>query len=206
MRARISPRIFVRALSAVLLLAAAGCASGTPAGKAVKTASPAGAPRFSATTPPGFSTRPAWSSTLTWDVTVSSNSPKDPEQLLMAAQAESANFAMVGTSVVGLMFAHGQVDAGDSAGLQFRTLATGALLKTVHLPHGDFSGISTDTVSGRPVLVVRYTSTGASDEKANAGKPLKITAAYAADGLARRGRHPAACRLGRAVHRPEHTH
>jgi hypothetical protein len=143
----------VCALGVVLLLAETGCAAGTPA---AKSAAPAGAPAFSATTPPGFSTQPAWSSTLTWDVTVAASSPKDPEQLLMAALAESANFAVVGTSVAGLIFAHGQVDAGDSAGLQFRALASGALLKTIHLPHGQFSGITADSSSGRPVLVVRY--------------------------------------------------
>jgi hypothetical protein len=79
-------------------------------------------------------------------------------------------------------FAHTATTSGATSELHFRRLTTGALLATVHLPPGTYAGMNTDTVAGRPVVVVRYTSTSAADEQANGGQPVKVTSVYGADG------------------------
>lgn len=183
-------RLAACSAAAALALGSAACTGGgTPA------ASPSPAPPFTAAIAPGFSARPAWSDTLTWSVSVNaaSGAMSDPDLLLMALQAQAGYVRVVGSSVVAATFARGQISSGATAGLQFRSLRTGALLATVHLPPGTFAGVAVDSAAGRPVAVVRYTSAAPADEQANGGQPVKVTAVYGADGS------PVWTSLGRAV-------
>ncbi len=176
---RVSSRLAAAcSVAAALALGSAACSGGSaPPAKA------SAAPPFTAAMAPGFSAQPVWSDTLTWSVSVNaSGTISDPDLLLMALQAQDGYVRVVGPSVVAATFARGQISSGATAGLQFRSLRTGALLATVHLPPGTFAGMASDSAAGRPVAVVRYTSTAPADEQANGGAPVKVTAVYGADG------------------------
>jgi hypothetical protein len=168
------------AVAAVLGLAACS-------GSSAPAASPSAAPPFTAAMAPGFSARPVWSDTLTWSVSVKAapGTITDPDGVLMQLQAQAGYVRVVGSSVVAATFARGHISSGATASLQFRSLQSGALLNTVHLPPGTFAGMTADSAAGRPVVVVRYTSAAAADEQANDGQPVKITAVYGADGSLR---------------------
>lgn len=174
-----SARLGVCAVGAAVVLGSAACGGGgTPAAAPVSAA-----PKFTATLAPGFSAQPTWSDTLAWTMAMkSSGQTVAPDEGLMAMQAEGGLVRVIGSSVVAVTFSHGRSASGGTSDLQFRSLATGALLNTVHLPFGDYAGMRADSVAGRPVVVAHYTSTAPADEQANGGQPVKITSVYGADG------------------------
>ncbi len=173
-----SARFGMCAVAAAVVLGSTACEG---SGSTVATAS--AAPKFTAALAPGFSAQPAWSDTVPWTMAMKANGETiAPNEGLMAMQAEGGLVRVVGSSVVAVTFVHGQSASGDTATLQFRSLTTGALLATVHMPPGDYVGMSADRVAGQPVVVVHYTSAAPADEQASGGQPIKITSVYGADG------------------------
>ena len=175
--------VLVGLSGAMVAAVTAGCAArGIEAG-ATPVARPSGA-AFTAALPPGFSAQSIWSETVPWKMTinVSGGGALAPDLGLMVMQGEGGVARVVGSSVAVISFTPASSSSPATRTLQFRSLADGALLKSVSLTDDGYSGMGADTVSGRPVVVVYTTSDAPADEKAGGGKPVKVASVYGADG------------------------
>jgi hypothetical protein len=134
--------------------------------------------------PPGFSVQSIWSQTVPWKMTinVSGGEALAPDLGLMVMQGEGGVARVVGGSVAVISFTPARSSSPATRALQFRSLADGKLLKSVSLTDDGYSGMSADTVGGRPVVVVYTTSDAPADEKAGGDKMVKVTSVYGADG------------------------
>jgi hypothetical protein len=163
---------------------------GSSATSATGSTTGSGGPAFTGTLAPGFSEKSVWQSRIIWsdsstattDPAVAEVSTGDQNAALMSLQAADGLVQVLGDTVVVPQFTAGGVVSGATTTLQFRDTATGKIKFARQLPAGTFGSMSTDTVNGNPVLVVRYTSTAASDEAANNGSPVKVTTVFNADG------------------------
>jgi hypothetical protein len=175
-------RRWMWAVAATIAVGAAGC--GTTGGSPAAGPTTAPAPAFTAAMAPGFASQPAWSVDVPWKMGfTSSGSQIAPDLGLMVMQAEAGFIQMVGASLAVVSFAENPGTSTRSASVQFRSMATGALLSTVDLPtEGSFNGLFVDSVGGRPVAVVHHGASAPAAQAGSSKESVKVTAVYGADG------------------------
>ncbi|NUP48497.1 MAG: hypothetical protein HOW97_14490 [Catenulispora sp.] len=177
-------RLGTWAVAAVVAVGSAGCGSTgrSPQARPSPVSSPV--PAFTAAMAPGFATVPAWSQDVPWAMGFTSGGVSvAPDLGLMVMQAEAGFIQVVGSSLAVVSFAESTGAGGRFATVQFRSVATGALLSTVNLPtDGAFNGLYSDVVGGRAVAVVHHGATAPATQAGGAAASIKVTSVYGADG------------------------
>lgn len=173
-------------LVAAAALAAGGCSGGGKgsggSGGSGKTAGAAGKP-FHGQVAPGFAATTRWTVDVPWACDgfgrQSANGRSVTDAAVAADQASYGVAAVVGGTVVVPSFAPGGTEGPAWPTLQFLDAKTGRTIAAQTLPVGSILGVSSDTIAGKPVAVVRYV---ASQDPDTARPATAVTTVFDASG------------------------
>jgi len=168
---------------AAAALAASGCSGGSEtSGKSGKAAAGSGK-SFHQQVAPGFTAAAQWTVDMPWAADgfgrQSENGRSVSDAAVAADQASYGVARVVGGTVVVPSFAPGGTEGPVWPTLQFLDAKTGKTIATKTLPVGSLLGLSSDTVAGKPVAVVRYV---ASQDYWTANPATAVTDVYDASG------------------------
>lgn len=173
-------------LVAAAALVASGCSGGSKTsgkpGKAGKAAGGSGK-SFHQQVAPGFAAAAQWAVDMPWAADgfgrQSENGRSVSDAAVAADQASYGVARVVGGTVVVPSFAPGGTEGPVWPTLQFLDAKTGKTIAAKKLPVGSLLGVSSDTVAGRPVAVVRYV---ASQDYWTANPATAVTDVFDASG------------------------